>query len=197
MFFEERKVKTTENLERLVRQLPTEWGYSDFILCGSAALAIRGVRDVHDLDVFIRPGIWDSAGLDRIPGIVISTSAEEYSATGDSEVSNQKLVRLDTGFDFFNALPRATCSFDRAFECADDFKVEGRSIKVLCLRHVLAVKATAMTVPMRGKDWDDMSKLAALIEKEERANERPKWFKAWVNRRRSYDGSDPTAGKGF
>ena len=197
MFFEERKVKTTENLERLVHQLPTEWSYPDFILCGSAALAIRGVRDVHDLDVFIHPGSWDSAGLDRIPGIVISTTAEEYNATGDSEVSNQKLVRLDTGFDFFNALPRATCSFETAFECADDFKVEGRCIKVLCLRHVLAVKAIAMTVPMREKDWDDMAKLAALIEKEEKLNERPKWFEAWVQRRSSYDGSEVTAGKGF
>lgn len=172
----------TPVLKSFLQQIPKEWGVNDFVLCGSAGLAFRGVRDVHDLDVLVRPALFDS--VHKIPGIQIQLL--EYTEQGEAKPNPQRLVRLDTGFDIFDRPPRDTFDFERALECADSFSDGEREYKVLCLRHILAVKTLAMAVPIRTKDWKDMAILAELIEDEEKNEEkRPMWFQAWVARTRS------------
>lgn len=146
-----------EKLRSLLALIPTEWPRDSFILCGSAALAFRGVRDVHDLDILIRPELWP--GLSHLRGV---EREEAYEQAG-------RLLRLDSGVDVFDSHPRIgnVAGFDQTLRAADLFRTcDGMVYNVLSMRHTLAIKALAM-VDGREKDLADMRSLAALIGVEE------------------------------
>lgn len=176
------KVETPE-LTMLLSLLPAHWPTDKFILCGSAGLAFRKIRDVHDLDVFILPELWET--MNEISGEIMPSSMEYGSLLEEdpplpphkSDVKSG-LLRLDTGLDIFDKLPTKAnvASFERALECADQFCHLGKYYRVLSLRHILAIKALAM-VPDREKDFEDMKLLSTLIENEEQ-RDIPVWRKA-------------------
>jgi hypothetical protein len=154
-------------LARLLDLIPREWPADRFVLCGSAALAVRGVRDVHDLDVMIHPSLWREArALAAEHGEKPTT--ERYATDPDANPAAGRLVRLACGIDFWDTHPRIArvADFKRSIDCSDLFEIGGRFVHVLGLRHVLAIKALAM-VPGREKDLDDMCLLSRLIREEE------------------------------
>lgn len=176
------KVETPE-LTKFLSLLPAHWPTDKFILCGSAGLAFRKIRDVHDLDVFILPELWETAS--EISGEIVPSNMEYGSLLEeDPPLPHRKsdvksgLLRLDTGLDIFDKLPTKAdiASFERALECADRLYHLGKYYRVLCLRHILAIKALAM-VPDREKDFEDMKLLSALIENEEQMGI-PVWRRA-------------------
>ena len=195
------KEKTPE-LFRYLDMLPKEWKRDQFILCGSAGLAFRGVRDIHDLDILILPELWGT--VSSIQGEQIHSSEKSYDEESGDDVCDvgvskvlalqpptkryPRLMRLDSGIDIFDSMPKVAnvCSFFRAKECSDKFedprKLEGDSspFQVLSLRHILAIKALAM-VPNRKKDLKDMRLLTQLIQIEEE-NFPCAWMEAWKSK---------------
>ncbi len=142
---------------------------SPFMFMGSAALAVRGVRDVNDLDVLIRPKLWGVVDMfarkkywptKAIPPIKHVPTIAETLAPGDPEYVGRRLMR--TGWmDFADSLPRiaAAVTVDDVFKAAGTFD----GYQVISLRHCLAIKALAN----RPKDGPDMKALAELIMREE------------------------------
>lgn len=152
-------------LHRLLALVPGEWPRDSFVLCGSASLAVRGIRDVHDLDLMVRPEIMEEThALVREHGE--KGHSERYAVGAGGE---PRLVRLECGLDFWTEHPRTAnvADFARTLACADLFEVQGRAVNVLSLRHTLAIKALAMRTT-RSKDLPDMVWLSRLIEDEER-----------------------------
>lgn len=180
-------VETTPKLLSLLALIPDSWPRDQFVLCGSAGLAFRGLRDVNDLDILILPALWET--LSSIPGEPKEKSEveEAYTEPDDGSVAKarSKLVRLSTDLDIFDALPCISnvTSFSRAQECADKFPSPIKDydeFQVLCLRHILAVKALAM-VPKREKDFKDMMLLTEAIAREE-IIKTPKWLEVWESK---------------
>lgn len=161
-----------QNLTRLASYLPAHWSPNDFVLCGSAALAVRGVRDVADLDVLIDPKLWPEVrelhGRGYWPGTPRETKDPQ------SNDGPRRDLLLTGEIDFFDEMPRIAAGVTRqaAFEEAEFRQIPvlpaGRMVRVCCLRHVLAVKALAF----RPKDHDDMVRCAELIYDEERHDRR-------------------------
>lgn len=157
-----------DNLIRLASYLPAEWNPNDFVLCGSASMTIRGLRDVNDLDVLIRPRLWGSVReLHRRgywPGEARDTKDPQ------SNDGPRRDLLLTGEIDFFDEMPRIAAGVRRedVFTHAEFHQLailpSGRTLRFACLRHVLAVKALAF----RSKDYDDMVVLAERIRLEER-----------------------------
>lgn len=136
-----------------------------FVLTGSAVLAARGVRDVNDLDVLIRPELWGTVRdlnakgywpTKPIESPRIGTKGVHIPDTDDPEYGIRDLLR--TGWmDFGDSLPRiASCvTVDQVFK--DASVIDG--YQIMSLRHCLAIKALAN----RPKDGTDMQQLAYLI----------------------------------
>lgn len=81
-----------KNYKRLRDLIPDGWSRDDYVITGSACLAVRGVRDVNDLDLLVRMLLWDAT--------------EELARTPQ--------------FDFFLNVPRLHYC-DEIFEQADCF----------------------------------------------------------------------------
>ncbi len=151
-------------LHSLLALIPSDWPRDEFVLCGSAALAVRGIRDVHDLDVMIDPALWDEThALVREHG-----EKEHFERYAVGSTTEPRLVRLGCEIDIWDEHPRIAnvADFARTLVCADLFEIQGRAVNVLSLRHTLAIKALAM-VPGRSKDLQDMMYLARAIDAEE------------------------------
>jgi len=149
-------------LVELMGYIPRNWSTTQFILCGSAPLALRGIRDVRDLDVLVTQELYDDA---------VKLNAEGYWPGGEVAVDvpedkkyGRVLLRAGS-FDFFVELPRvAQCvSFEQIQDQSSLVVVGDRRMRVLSLRHCLAVKALAA----RASDHRDMMRLAVLIDAEE------------------------------
>lgn len=138
------KKVATPRLRKLLAKLPEDWDREDFILCGSAALAFRGVRDVRDLDVMVRPKL-----LDKLEHVRRSKGL--YADA----------VLVDANVDVFAKPPRLdNLTFDDIRRDADF--IDGYYVQ--SLRHTLAIKALVPTP--REKDKPDMVALAELIARE-------------------------------
>lgn len=154
-----------ENYKRLVSYLPKGWGPDDFVLCGSACLAARGVRDVGDLDVLIRPELWEvvthlhfnnafPAGKKVLPFY-------EDPVYESAQLEGRRL--LMTGeIDFFDTMPRITNLGN--LDIFGAATIIG-GYRVVSLRHCMAIKA--LVPQSRPKDVTDMLLLAELIAEEE------------------------------
>lgn len=162
---DERRARTPV-YEELLGYIPKEWNPDDYVICGSACLAERGIRDVGDLDIQVRPRLWAEAerlhqaghfppGLDshpvgRVPG-------------PESDFGGRDGRVLFTGrIDFFVNVPRIfALGADEVFRRSE----LRRGRRIISLRHCLAIKAL---VPIsRRKDVDDMVSLALQIFEEE------------------------------
>lgn len=136
----------TPRLKNLLEVLP-HWERHEFVLCGSAALAFRGVRDIGDLDVLVHPDLGkklDRQFLDR----------DQYPWSFSSRLREQDI-------DVFWEVPRIRATFAEVLAVADDF----HGYRVMCLRQVLAIKA--LVPERRTKDMEDMVKLSKLIAAED------------------------------
>ena len=124
---------TPPNFKRLRGCLPASWSRDDYVITGSACLAVQGIRDVKDLDILIRPVLWPEV--------------EQLGAHFPKDE-----------IAFFDEVPRlAHLGADVIFEHAD--KVDGYNI--ISLRHCLAIKA--LVTKSRPKDVQDMLLIAKLI----------------------------------
>lgn len=134
----------TPRLYELLARIPREWNRSDYILSGSASLAFRGVRDVHDLDLLISPNLAAELGSDLV------------NRRSDGRLA----VKID-GIDIFENVPRLwNVTFDDISAETDTFD----GYLVQSLRHTLAIKALLPVI--RDKDRPDMVELSRLIAKE-------------------------------
>lgn len=123
----------TPNLDTLLRRLP--WSPWSVILCGSAPLAFRGVRDVGDLDVLLDEATWADLRIQDL--------RTEYG---------RRIYRIP-GIDAFDRLPRLGYTFDQVIDRADHYYVDGTKWHVLPIRDMIAIKALA---PAADKHVTDM-----------------------------------------
>ena len=149
----------TPTFHRLVAGLPDDWPSDQFILVGSACLAVRGVRDVHDLDVLIDRSLLYSA----------NTFVNTRSYVKDRPAARlQPYLDEDapwSEYDFFTEPPRLTLyTIESIRERADTVFVQGRKVLVQSPYHTLAIKA--LVHPPRKKDIADMKLLAEIIADE-------------------------------
>lgn len=163
-------------LEALLNRIPDTWEAQDFILCGSACLALAGIRDVGDLDVMVRPALFDEAvalgsGYWDAPldfpaksksNQSLGERAAEYRAA-IQQATGQDLGRLECfqHYDFFTTHPPETIgiTWELSRKHASLEDIGRRKVQVLHPRHVLAIKACAMR-----KNYDnDFQALAWLI----------------------------------
>lgn len=164
----------TPSLHALVKMLtPLGWSTSDFVLCGSACLAVRGVRDVNDLDVFVRRQemIHDVKSLG--PHIPIEDHTPLYFHVTDGHNFIQVGVEVEgrqTHIDVFSKMPFLPVTFDQVWDGADSFSFKDAEscildVRVMSLRHCLAVKALARrtTTASVRKDMRDMHLLVEQI----------------------------------
>lgn len=161
-------VNTVTQLQKYVDQLPKEWDRSKFVLCGSAAMAVRGIRDVHDLDVLVLPELMpavkeafpETKRRDEDPGLypnegdcaIIVNGIEHVEGTPREIPQGMPRVELwrAEGFDFFDALLRPVATNRQVFQEAGEWN----GYLVMSLRHCLAVKALGY----REKDKADIVK---------------------------------------
>lgn len=136
----------------------------DFVLIGSATLAARGIRDVNDLDVLVRPSRWVLVKAKFAEGYwpAASSDAEvpEYDPDLDADGKPREILRTGQ-HDFMMTPPRIVGAVTAADVFQDAQYFEG--FQVGSPRHCLAIKALAG----RKKDHADMTSLAALIALEE------------------------------
>lgn len=161
----------TPRYDELRRLLPGTWPRASFVLCGSAALAARGVRDVNDLDVLIKPDMCDAV---RAHFASIGAAPRFENDYGDSTTraffaqyiigEPDALFPSGRKIDFFSVMPLVSPKKSEAvFAEASTFD----GYQVVSLRHCLAVKALAN----RAHDTADMVTLALLIDQDSRAAE--------------------------
>lgn len=135
------------------------------MLTGSACLAARGVRDVHDLDVLVGYELWsqvhelDLEPLDAPPPQPIIDDETGIAHLPDDY--EPRVIRQFVGFDFFTELPRMAKTIDWGLAWKSAQLIDG--FYVISPRHCLAVKALAN----RDKDLTDIGTLAAIIMHEE------------------------------
>jgi hypothetical protein len=136
-------------LEKLVQRIPT---HLEVILCGSAAIAARGGRDVNDLDVLTRRAAplrkMDLCPLDGYDGRTI-----------------WRYDTCDGKIEYMTSVPRLSAKYAEIRDKAEEMHIAGRTIAVMSLRHCLAIKAAAF----RPADIPDMEWLIAAIGKAEMA----------------------------
>lgn len=148
------KANNNNKYMELVSYLP-EWPKDSYVLCGSACLAVRGVRDVHDLDVLIiDPDMWKE---------VEALHSEGHFPKATRDISFPALPHrlLRTGqIDFFDRVTSLPLSFSEIVVNSDIY--DGHNI--ISLRHCLATKALSTVI--RDKDIADMPLLCQLISDE-------------------------------
>tara|TARA_R100000656_G_scaffold104176_1_gene75998 strand:- start:39910 stop:40605 length:696 start_codon:yes stop_codon:yes gene_type:complete len=157
--------------EELVARIPAGWSEDDFVICGSAALAVRGVRDVHDLDILVRTeemveDVDDLLRKGELTPFVVDNDAD-LSMYAESSIERRKLV-LTQEMDVFDSMPRVTgLTFEHVHTQSDKFRMkDGRVFRIVSPRHCLAVK-TLIPI-LRPKDLVDMERLARIIAAEDR-----------------------------
>ncbi len=148
-----------DNFIKLKSFIPKNWDKGDFVITGSACLATRGVRDVNDLDILVRPHLM----LEVVDLHAKGTFPKLKRELLVEHIQEYPRAVLRTGhIDFFESMPRiAYLGVDEVFDRADS--CDGYNI--ISLRHCLAIKA--LVPRSRSKDVIDMVLLAKLIEKEE------------------------------
>lgn len=123
----------------LVSKLPSIWEPDNFVLTGSATLAVTGYRDVGDLDVL-------------------------RQSTHFSDVESLK----KEGIGVFFKEKRLGLSFHDVQETASRLRLsDGRELYVQSPRITLATKLMVTPYP-RPKDLLDMNALVALVHEEAR-----------------------------
>lgn len=163
--------RPTPNLYRLLAYIPKTWSSTDYVLCGSAALAFRGYRDVRDLDVLVRPSATIGAPptdmmeeverLDREGHWPVAPELSEAKLENDGALyAGSYRLRRTGEIDFFDGVPRLAPGVTVHEVFAHSKLFEGR--RVVSLRHCLAIKALAF----RRRDDDDMIALARFISHE-------------------------------
>jgi hypothetical protein len=143
----EHLVRKTPRLVELLTKIPKSWERDEFILMGSAALAFRGIRDVHDLDVLVTRSLYDTLNTKLL-------DVDRYGFTYADKLSEEDV-------DVFQEVPRLNLSFVTALAESDTFD----GYRVMNLRHVLAIKAM-IPAPGREKDYADMIAISRLISAE-------------------------------
>ena len=138
----------------LLEQIPAAWRTEDYVLIGSATLAVAGIRDVNDLDVLVHPLLAAKLGAELEPEGTGSVYARRLLGTQ---------AAVGAKVDVFLSVPRIRLGFDAVYAMAMTYA--GR--RVQCARHTLAIKALA--VPHREQDVIDMLSLAKLIAAQESA----------------------------
>jgi len=137
----------TPTLHQLLKWIPEDWDREKFVITGSATLAFRGIRDVHDLDILIHPSLKQK--VDEMPRV----------KDGEYEITfAQRLA--DHNVDIFTESPRLNLSFEEIKLAADRFE----GFYVQSPRHTLAIKA--LVLPHRDKDRPDILELAKIIAAE-------------------------------
>lgn len=165
----------TPVFEKLLEPL-LNWPQSNLlqvVLCGSAFLAWRGVRDVEDLDVLIPPPLHKLAPdgrciSDPVLSRVISFTEtrppkKEQPRLGIYDPQGRVLVQCE-GYDFFDSQPRLSgfLTYDNTLKNAMPMKHGGKMFWVMHPSHCIAVKAMVL----RPKDRIDIGNLLRLINGE-------------------------------
>lgn len=133
------------NLDLLIkRALGVGFTPENSILCGSAALAVVGLRDVNDLDLLVSRERWD-----------------EITGINDLRSMYGRQIWRVEGIDAFDTLPRLGLTFDQVIKrgAAVPIHLLG-GWRVLDLRHVLAIKALA---PENEKHTADMRAIVGAL----------------------------------
>lgn len=162
---------TPTKFHTLLELIPGGWPPYAYLLCGSASLAVRGIRDVHDLDLLVHESLWAEAQQAFLPYRDVAKHAAYDQAAADagtsepSEPQQSRLICTTLGLDLFSEMPRvASClDYETAWKAGTVYRHADRAHRVISLRHTLAIKALAY----RFKDFDDMKTLAELIAAEE------------------------------
>jgi hypothetical protein len=136
------KEEKTPNFQALIKKIPADWSREDFILCGSAALAVRGIRDVRDLDILVRPSL-----MATIP---VTKDVDGYTEKFSEDIDIfDKPLRLENFLTFDD--------IKRTAELFDGYYVQSP-------RHTLAIK---LLLPSpRAKDVPDIISLSQVIAAE-------------------------------
>lgn len=163
MFNEEERRARTPVYEELLSYLPKEWDADDYVLCGSACLAERGIRDVGDLDVQIKPKLWPEVLRLHEAGHFPEGPDKQVQPGPDSDFGGRDgRALLTSRIDFFVDIPRIfTLGADEVFAKSE----LRRGRRIISLRHCLAIKA--LVPESRRKDVNDMISLAFQISEEE------------------------------
>lgn len=180
----------TPLFQQLVHELPESWSLDEYVLVGSATLAARGARDVHDLDVLVSGKLWPYVkkhhwpSAERVANNVCRTAGCSYFDVRDNtnkdnpvdEYVGEKLHRTPL-IDFLTAVPRIYARFEDVLQDSEIFEVPGRTgflgafrtppmrrVRVMSVRHCIAVKALVPhSVSSSSKHARDISALSAFL----------------------------------
>jgi hypothetical protein len=153
-----------QNLIRLLSSLPASFlNHPDqFVVCGSGPMAVRGMRDVRDLDLLVSADLFNLAPSFGFARPVIATTAR-YDMTED-----RLLQRIDeTGkIDLFRKTPKLDHTLEEQVERGVDlFPRIGAMLQFQNLPDVLAIKLGVIQAkrPSAPKHVADLEFLARTI----------------------------------
>jgi hypothetical protein len=158
-----------QNLIRLLSSLPASFlNHPDqFVVCGSGPMAVRGMRDVRDLDLLVSADLFSLA-----PSFGFGTAGVEFYAEqneSDGDVSARRLLqRIDeTGkIDLFLTTPKLGHTLEEQVERGVDWYPRiGAMLQFQNLPDVLAIKLGVIQAkrPSAPKHVADLIDLTARI----------------------------------
>jgi len=158
-----------EQLIELLSSLPAAFlrARSGFVVCGSGPMAVRGMRDVHDLDLLVDMNLWDRLESGefqneegRLGGCSGFVRSEKYGRT------IYHAFRAGMAIDVFATTPRMDETHDHMVSAGvERYQVPGVGlVSFQPLRGVLAIKALCPSKPKHLADMISISQRLAIEE---------------------------------
>ena len=158
-----------EQLIELLASLPGAFlrARSGFVVCGSGPMAVRGMRDVHDLDLLVDMNLWD-----RLESGEFSEPEARVGACSGFERSEKygrtiyHAYRCGRTIDVFATTPRMDETHDHMVVAGvERYQVPGVGLVAFQpLRGVLAIKALCPTKPKHLADMISIAQRLAIEE---------------------------------
>lgn len=149
---------------RILRDLVT--GGVDFVVIGGIAAVLHGSpRNTFDLDIAFSA---DPANLEALGAVLIALSARLRGVPKDvpfvpdaQTLSQAAVLTLATTAGDLDVLanPAGAPRYEHLREAADQYELDGTTVRVATVEHLIAMKSAAG----RDKDLSDIAELQAIL----------------------------------
>lgn len=166
-----------QQLIALLTALPPEL-FNDrtaFVICGSGPMAVRGMRDVSDLDLLVTDDLFKRAPAHGFLPAADEHYANDGTADGDGDCSARRLMQYASAagkVDLFLTTPKSNHTFDEQKKRGIELRSVGDlgEFQFMNLIDVLMIKLDVIVAkrPSAPKHLADVEGLAAAICREAR-----------------------------